>query len=313
MDAFKSRSDVISDQLIGCKAIAAELKGGLTMEQLEFFVRIELQKEITCPKTNNSLAASGFLSSAKHGGFLKSSATCKGVVAEMCRERCQNLATIKISKSSLTAEAEIARILCISRTFTETRQYDKFSLLHIKVMTLHEFKRGNKVTKQGTTPLPNLTGWFAKPKPDPLPAPRTPSGEHLKVIPAVPTINVASRGEPAVVNGVQHVLAIVSDDEHETSSKKCEKKITICRKLSIQAIQRLSGPRAWHGTLTPALPAPAPTAPRALARTTLTCPCSVCIRDRRTHPHTCTVARTAARMVAQRDRHAGTEWRRQII
>ncbi|KAJ3988481.1 sphingomyelin phosphodiesterase [Lentinula detonsa] len=32
-----------------------------------------------------------------------------------------------------------------------------------------------------TTPL-NLTGWFAKPKPDPLPAPKTPSGERLKVL-----------------------------------------------------------------------------------------------------------------------------------
>ena len=32
-----------------------------------------------------------------------------------------------------------------------------------------------------TTPL-NLTGWFAKPKPDPLPTPRTPSGERLKVL-----------------------------------------------------------------------------------------------------------------------------------
>jgi hypothetical protein len=32
-----------------------------------------------------------------------------------------------------------------------------------------------------TTPL-NLTGWFAKPKPDPLPARRTPSGERLKVL-----------------------------------------------------------------------------------------------------------------------------------
>ena len=32
-----------------------------------------------------------------------------------------------------------------------------------------------------TTPL-NLTGWFAKPKPDPLPEPRQPSGERLKVL-----------------------------------------------------------------------------------------------------------------------------------
>ncbi|KAF7373118.1 Sphingomyelin phosphodiesterase [Mycena sanguinolenta] len=32
-----------------------------------------------------------------------------------------------------------------------------------------------------TTPL-NLTGWFAKPKPDPLPVARTPSGERLKVL-----------------------------------------------------------------------------------------------------------------------------------
>ncbi|KAJ6467127.1 Metallo-dependent phosphatase-like protein [Mycena vulgaris] len=32
-----------------------------------------------------------------------------------------------------------------------------------------------------TTPS-NLTGWFAKTKPDPLPAPRTPSGERLKVL-----------------------------------------------------------------------------------------------------------------------------------
>ena len=32
-----------------------------------------------------------------------------------------------------------------------------------------------------TTPL-NLTGWFAKPKPDPLPTPRVPSGERLKVL-----------------------------------------------------------------------------------------------------------------------------------
>ncbi|EIM92336.1 Metallo-dependent phosphatase [Stereum hirsutum FP-91666 SS1] len=32
-----------------------------------------------------------------------------------------------------------------------------------------------------TTPL-NLTGWFAKPKPDPLPAPKVPSGERLKVL-----------------------------------------------------------------------------------------------------------------------------------
>lgn len=32
-----------------------------------------------------------------------------------------------------------------------------------------------------TTPL-NLTDWFAKPKPDPLPAPKVPSGERLKVL-----------------------------------------------------------------------------------------------------------------------------------
>lgn len=31
-------------------------------------------------------------------------------------------------------------------------------------------------------PALNFTGWFAKPKPDPLPAPRTPSGERLKVL-----------------------------------------------------------------------------------------------------------------------------------
>ncbi|KAJ6485920.1 Metallo-dependent phosphatase-like protein [Mycena sanguinolenta] len=39
----------------------------------------------------------------------------------------------------------------------------------------------------GLCPLPpasplNLTSWFAKPKPDPLPAPKTPSGERLKVL-----------------------------------------------------------------------------------------------------------------------------------
>ncbi|KAH8111897.1 Metallo-dependent phosphatase-like protein [Phellopilus nigrolimitatus] len=39
----------------------------------------------------------------------------------------------------------------------------------------------------GACPLPptsalNLTGWFAKPKPDPLPAPKTPSGTRLKVL-----------------------------------------------------------------------------------------------------------------------------------
>ena len=33
----------------------------------------------------------------------------------------------------------------------------------------------------GTLPL-DLTGWFAKPKPNPLPAPRQPSGERLKVL-----------------------------------------------------------------------------------------------------------------------------------
>lgn len=32
-----------------------------------------------------------------------------------------------------------------------------------------------------TSPL-NLTGWFAKPKPNPLPAPKTPSGKRLKVL-----------------------------------------------------------------------------------------------------------------------------------
>lgn len=32
-----------------------------------------------------------------------------------------------------------------------------------------------------TSPL-NLTGWFAKPKPDPLPAPKQPSGKRLKVL-----------------------------------------------------------------------------------------------------------------------------------
>lgn len=32
-----------------------------------------------------------------------------------------------------------------------------------------------------TTPL-DLTGWFAKPKPDPLPAPKKPSGKRLKVL-----------------------------------------------------------------------------------------------------------------------------------
>lgn len=36
-------------------------------------------------------------------------------------------------------------------------------------------------------PLPpvsplNLTGWFAKPKPNPLPAPKKPSGKRLKVL-----------------------------------------------------------------------------------------------------------------------------------
>ncbi|KAI9511896.1 Metallo-dependent phosphatase-like protein [Russula earlei] len=39
----------------------------------------------------------------------------------------------------------------------------------------------------GSCPLPptpplNLTGWFAKPKPNPLPAPKMPSGERLKVL-----------------------------------------------------------------------------------------------------------------------------------
>ena len=32
-----------------------------------------------------------------------------------------------------------------------------------------------------TTPL-NLTGWFSKPKPDPLPAPKKASGRRLKVL-----------------------------------------------------------------------------------------------------------------------------------
>ena len=32
-----------------------------------------------------------------------------------------------------------------------------------------------------TTPL-NLTGWFAKPKPDPLPTTKKPSGKRLKVL-----------------------------------------------------------------------------------------------------------------------------------
>jgi hypothetical protein len=39
----------------------------------------------------------------------------------------------------------VARVLYISRTFTGTRQSDELSLLHIKVMTFHEFKPG--VTK----------------------------------------------------------------------------------------------------------------------------------------------------------------------
>ncbi|KAF8132234.1 Metallo-dependent phosphatase-like protein [Mycena galopus ATCC 62051] len=44
------------------------------------------------------------------------------------------------------------------------------------------FEFGNGVCpRPPTTPL-NLTGWFATPKPDPLPAPRTPSGERLKVL-----------------------------------------------------------------------------------------------------------------------------------
>ena len=32
------------------------------------------------------------------------------------------------------------------------------------------------------TPALNLTGWFAKPKPNPLPPPKQPSGERLKVL-----------------------------------------------------------------------------------------------------------------------------------
>ena len=32
------------------------------------------------------------------------------------------------------------------------------------------------------TPALNLTGWFAKPKPNPLPPPKKPSGERLKVL-----------------------------------------------------------------------------------------------------------------------------------
>lgn len=32
-----------------------------------------------------------------------------------------------------------------------------------------------------TVPL-DLTGWFAKPKPNPLPPPKQPSGERLKVL-----------------------------------------------------------------------------------------------------------------------------------
>ncbi|KAJ7473924.1 Metallo-dependent phosphatase-like protein [Mycena galericulata] len=40
---------------------------------------------------------------------------------------------------------------------------------------------GGACPRPPTTPL-NLTGWFAKPKPDPLPAPRKPSGERLKVL-----------------------------------------------------------------------------------------------------------------------------------
>ena len=32
-----------------------------------------------------------------------------------------------------------------------------------------------------TTPL-NLTNWFAKPKPNPLPVAKTPSGKRLKVL-----------------------------------------------------------------------------------------------------------------------------------
>lgn len=32
-----------------------------------------------------------------------------------------------------------------------------------------------------TSPL-NMTGWFAKPKPSPLPAPKAPSGKRLKVL-----------------------------------------------------------------------------------------------------------------------------------
>lgn len=39
----------------------------------------------------------------------------------------------------------------------------------------------------GVCPLPptsalNLTGWFAKPKPNPLPPPKKPSGKRLKVL-----------------------------------------------------------------------------------------------------------------------------------
>jgi hypothetical protein len=44
------------------------------------------------------------------------------------------------------------------------------------------FKFGNGACpRPPTTPL-NLTSWFAKPKADPLPARRTPSGERLKVL-----------------------------------------------------------------------------------------------------------------------------------
>jgi sphingomyelin phosphodiesterase len=36
--------------------------------------------------------------------------------------------------------------------------------------------------KRPPTPELNLTGWFAKPKPNPLPTPKQPSGKRLKVL-----------------------------------------------------------------------------------------------------------------------------------
>jgi sphingomyelin phosphodiesterase len=47
-------------------------------------------------------------------------------------------------------------------------------------MICHNFL-GGSCPLPGATPL-NLTDWFAKPKPDPLPAPKKPSGKLLKVL-----------------------------------------------------------------------------------------------------------------------------------